>query len=63
MNFHILVFQNPIPTSTVVTNKVSEAKKDLEEEKLQEVPSVDLNAPAQSTPLMMSTVNTDERST
>ncbi|KAJ8737874.1 hypothetical protein PYW08_000469 [Mythimna loreyi] len=44
-----------IPTSTAVTNKV-EPSKDLEDEKFQEVPSVDLNAPVQSKPLVMSPI-------
>lgn len=51
MNFTFGI-PKPIPTSTVVTNK--ESNKNLEEEKLQEVPSVDLNAPVQSKPLIVS---------
>lgn len=50
-------------TSTVVTNKL-DSNKDLEEEKVQEVPSVDLNAPTQSKPLIMappSQVNSENK--
>uniref|UniRef100_A0A2A4JZJ3 RanBP2-type domain-containing protein n=1 Tax=Heliothis virescens TaxID=7102 RepID=A0A2A4JZJ3_HELVI len=53
-----------IPTSTEGTNKLPDTKKDLEEERAQEVPSVDLNSPVQNKPQLpnLTAINNESKS-